>query len=148
MITGDAIILALDKEQYFVTDGLYLFGVRKPANIRYLMGVLNSKFFIFIYRLLTLEKGRVLAQVKPTILEQLPIRNIDFNNPDEKKMHDWMVQLVEQMLVLHKQLPEAKTGHEQTMIQRQIDLTDRQIDKLVYELYGLTTEEIAIVEGN
>ena len=34
------------------------------------------------------------------------------------------------------------------MIQRQIDATDRQIDKLVYELYGLTPEEIAIVEGN
>jgi hypothetical protein len=51
-----------------------------------------------------------------------------------------------EMLTLHKQLPEAKTMHEQTLIQRQIDATDRQIDKLVYELYGLTPEEIAIVE--
>ena len=62
-------------------------------------------------------------------------------------MHDDMVQLVEQMLVLHKQLAEVKTGHEQTLIQRQIDATDRQIDKLVYELYGLTEDEIKIVEG-
>jgi type I restriction-modification system DNA methylase subunit/predicted type IV restriction endonuclease len=146
VITGDAIILALDKEQYFVTDGLYLFGVRNIVNIRYLMGVLNSELFIFIYRLLTLEKGRVLAQVKPTILEQLPIRNIDFSNTIEKKMHDRMVQLVEQMLALHKQLAETKTGHEQTLLQRQIDVTDKQIDKLVYELYDLTPEEIAIVE--
>jgi len=51
------------------------------------------------------------------------------------------------MLTLNKQLPEAKTSHEQTLLQRQIDATDRQIDKLVYELYGLTPEEIAIVEG-
>jgi len=51
------------------------------------------------------------------------------------------------MRTLHKQLTEAKTGHEQTLIQRQIDATDRQIDKLVYELYELTEEEIAIVEG-
>ena len=49
---------------------------------------------------------------------------------------------------MHKQLTEAKTGQEQTLIKRQIDATDRQIDKLVYELYGLTPEEIAIVEGN
>jgi predicted type IV restriction endonuclease len=55
--------------------------------------------------------------------------------------------MVEQMLTLHKQLPEAKTGHDITLIQRRIDATDRQIDKLVYELYGLTPEEIAIVEG-
>ena len=32
-------------------------------------------------------------------------------------------------------------------LQRQIDATDQQIDALVYELYGLTDEEIAIVEG-
>jgi hypothetical protein len=32
-------------------------------------------------------------------------------------------------------------------IQRQIDATDKQIDTLVYELYGLTEEEIKIVEG-
>jgi len=147
VITGDAIILALDKDKYFVTDGLYLFGVHKHINIKYLMGVLNSKLFLFIYRLLTLEKGRVLAQVKPTILERLPIRSIDFTNSNDKLNHDRMVQLVDQMLELHKQLTEAKTDHEKTLIQRQIEATDKQIDKLVYELYDLTPEEIAIVEG-
>jgi hypothetical protein len=33
------------------------------------------------------------------------------------------------------------------VIQRQIDATDREIDRLVYELYVLTKDEIAIVEG-
>ena len=46
----------------------------------------------------------------------------------------------------HKQLPLARTPHEQTALERQIEATDRQIDALVYELYGLTEEEIAIVE--
>jgi type I restriction-modification system DNA methylase subunit len=147
VITGDAIILALDRDKYFVTDGLYLFGVRKHINIKYLMGVLNSKLFVFIYRLLTLEKGRVLAQVKPTILERLPIRSIDFTNPNDKSNHDRMVQLVDQMLSLNKQLAAAHTDHEKMTIQRQIDVTDQQIDKLVYELYDLTPGEIAIVEG-
>jgi hypothetical protein len=57
-----------------------------------------------------------------------------------------MVALVESMLSLHKQLAAANTGHEKTALQRQIDATDRQIDQLVYELYGLTGEEISIVE--
>ena len=57
-----------------------------------------------------------------------------------------MEQLVEQMLSLNKHLTEAKIDHDQTLIQRQIDATDNQIDKLVYELYDLTPEEIAIVE--
>ncbi len=53
---------------------------------------------------------------------------------------------VQQMLDLHKQLATAKTAHAKTAIQRQIDATDRQIDQLVYELYGLTDDEIRIVE--
>ena len=41
----------------------------------------------------------------------------------------------------------AKTPTAKTMLQRQIEATDRQIDRLVYELYELTEEEIEIVEG-
>ena len=49
-------------------------------------------------------------------------------------------------LLLDRQLPKAKPVHEKTVRQRQIEATDRHIDRLVYELYGLTDEEIAIVE--
>jgi hypothetical protein len=51
------------------------------------------------------------------------------------------------MLSLHKQLAAARTNQDKTLIQRQIEATDRQIDKLVYELYELTEEEIALVES-
>jgi len=71
---------------------------------------------------------------------------IDFSNPADKTRHDQMVALVERMLALHQQLAAAKTGHDKTVIQRQITATDGQIDRLVYELYGLTEEEIKIVE--
>jgi len=46
-----------------------------------------------------------------------------------------------------KALPQAKTDHDKTLLQRQITTTDHQIDQLVYELYGLSDDEIAIVEG-
>ena len=41
----------------------------------------------------------------------------------------------------------AQTPNDQMLLQRQIDATDREIDRLVYDLYGLTDEEIKIVEG-
>jgi ClpP class serine protease len=50
------------------------------------------------------------------------------------------------MLELYKELAAAKTPDDKTRLQRQIDATDRQIDQLVYELYGLTEEEIKVVE--
>jgi type II restriction/modification system DNA methylase subunit YeeA len=59
-----------------------------------------------------------------------------------------MISLVDQMQSLHKKLQEARIPHEQTALQRQIEATDRQIDALVYELYGLTEEEIKIIEGS
>ena len=53
---------------------------------------------------------------------------------------------VTQVLDLHKQLPKAKTPHERESLQRQIAATDKAIDALVYELYGLTQEEMRTVE--
>lgn len=50
------------------------------------------------------------------------------------------------MKQLHKQLAAAQNPQTRTHLLRQIDHTDRQIDRLVYELYELTDEEIAIVE--
>ena len=56
---------------------------------------------------------------------------------------------------MHKRLASARTSADREMYQRQIEATDRQtarpvllgVDALVYELYGLTEEEIKIVEG-
>jgi DNA-binding CsgD family transcriptional regulator len=47
---------------------------------------------------------------------------------------------------LHKSLAAAQSPADTEPLQRQIDATDRQIDELVYALYGLTQEEIGIVE--
>jgi hypothetical protein len=58
-----------------------------------------------------------------------------------------MFGLFETMLKLYKDLPKTKKPHEQESIERQIAATDNQIDAPVYELYGLTEEEIRIVEG-
>ena len=81
-------------------------------------------------------------------LSQLPLRAIDFSVPADKSRHDRMIDFVTHMLSLNKQLAAAKTPQDQTTLQRQIDATDRQIDQLVYELYGLTQEEIRIVEAS
>jgi hypothetical protein len=71
----------------------------------------------------------------------LPFPNIVEEVPNLR-----MTSLVEQMLILQRQFFEAKTPHEKTAIERRIDATDQQIDILVHELYGLTEEEISIVE--
>jgi hypothetical protein len=147
VITEDEIVLALDEQQTFASDGLYVFGVREGINAHYVMGILNSNLFVFVYRLLALESGRVLAQVKPTILAQLPIRVFDLANREEKAQHDKIVDLVAQRLELQKRSAVASTPPVKTALERQISANDMQINRLVYEVYGLSPEEIRIVEA-
>ena len=77
----------------------------------------------------------------------LPLRTCNFFNLTIKARHDRMVALVTQMLDLNKKLQDARLEQEKMMLSRQIEATDASIDMLVYELYGLTEEEIRIVEG-
>ncbi|PKO22714.1 MAG: hypothetical protein CVU38_07965 [Chloroflexi bacterium HGW-Chloroflexi-1] len=51
------------------------------------------------------------------------------------------------MLDLHRRVAAESVPHVKTALQRQIAGTDREIDRLVYELYGLTEAEVWVVEG-
>jgi len=94
------------------------------------------------------REKRDLFEIFRTVSRSLSRDPIALADRLEKARHDKMVSLVDQMLSLNKQLSGAKTDQEKTALQRQIDATDKQIDRLVYELYGLTEEEIRIVEGS
>ncbi len=76
-----------------------------------------------------------------------PIHTIDFSNPHDVDLHNKMVSLVEKMLDLNKRFASSMTEHEKTMLSRQIQATDDQINTLVYALYELNEEEIRIVES-
>lgn len=136
----------LDTDGTFIRNTAYCLG----TDDRYLLGILNSRLFWFAISNISIpfgvRAGKYRYRLIYQYMEKVPIRPIDFSAPTDKARHDRMVLLVEQMLFLHKQLTAAKTPQDQTILQRQLDATDRQIDQLVYELYDLTPEEIRIVE--
>ena len=74
------------------------------------------------------------------------IRPIDPSDPADVARHDRMVSLVETMLDLNRRLAGARMGQDKIFISREIEATDARIDALVYELYGLSEEEIALIE--
>ena len=65
----------------------------------------------------------------------------------ERARHDSIVRAVKQMVGLHEALASAKTSRQKTTTQRQIATTEIRIDQLVFELYGLSEAEIALVEN-
>jgi hypothetical protein len=83
-------------------------------------------------------------------MKTLPIRRIDFENLAEKLAHDEIVRLVEKMLALQKEHQSVRREEELDRVrnlEKQIARVDEEIDQRVYALYGLTEDEIKIVEG-
>jgi len=135
-----------ERGEYALTSG-YGITIKSETglSIKYVLGLLNSKLLEFYLKRISTPMRGGFFRFFTQFLEKLPIHTINFSDPAEKAQHDKMVSLVERMLALHKQNP--RTPQEQEMVKREIESTDRAIDALVYELYGLTEEEIRIVEG-
>jgi hypothetical protein len=112
-----------------------------------LLAILNSKVSFFLFRQLLPKLRGDFYEPSYVYFKEFPIRTINFADTAEKAAHDKMVELVEQMLEVKKQLQAARTDRDKTFYQDRCAALDRQIDRLVYELYGLTGEEIKIVEN-
>ena len=137
----------VDRSGIYLSNTAYCLG----TDDLYLLGFLNSRLFWFAISNISIPFGMRAGEYRYRLIyqymEKVPVRVINFSDKSDKAAHDRMVKLVEQMLELHRQLTAARTPQEQTALERQIAATDTQIDRLVYDLYGLTEHEIAIVEG-
>jgi hypothetical protein len=122
-----------------------------PANFGeysyfYFLGILNSKLVSWHLRSFCPPKLGGYTRFTAKNISEIPIRKIDFSCLSDKKSHNLMVAHVEQVIQLHKLATQTKTPHEEEALQRQIDAMDKQIDQLVYQLYGLNSEEIGVIE--
>ncbi len=142
------------KEARFAFDTDFLFLNKTcficPVDDKYLLGLLNSKVIWFFLKntcsvLGDADKAGRLLQQK-IYLEQVPIRELNLRVKDEKTRHDEMVSKVEAMLEAKKQLAKAQTDKDKTYYENKCISLDRQIDRLVYDLYDLTEDEIKLVE--
>ena len=110
-------------------------------NLKYVLALFNSKLLNYYYQEAVSENGRAFAQVKVVNVKQLPY--IESN----RETQETIIKLVDEILALNEQKKTASEYQIQRILQPQIDEIDKDIDKLVYDLYGLTEEEIKIVEG-
>ena len=139
---------AIDDGDEFLglTDTTVLFDNGQPESMRYLLGLLNSRLLTWRFRSIGKLKSGGIYEYFWNSVSRLAIRRIDFDDASDKAAHDRLVSLVEQMLDAIRQQG-AASGHAKEIATRKCAALDRQIDALVYELYGLTPDEIALVEG-
>ncbi len=111
------------------------------GNLKYFLGILNSTlvdFYVKTYVHLYGDTGFLLSN---QYVERIPIPPI---TPQNQPLAEQIVQKVQEILTL-TQSPYFETSQEK---QQKVKELEREIDQLVYELYGLTEEEIKIIESN
>ena len=143
--TSDILRACYDEKAYYCQNSVFILHSNE-INLKYLLGLLNSKLLGYIYKLHNPQTGKVFAEIKPSVIKNLPIRPINLSDTSDKKRHDEIIAKVDAMLEAKRQLVNAHTDKDKTYYENRCATLDRQIDRLVYELYGLTPEEISIVE--
>ncbi len=134
-----------DGNSFYVKDVLIVIpheGCEAAFDLRYVTGVVNSQALRFYYR--TTFKT---IHVQCEELSSLPLPALDLKQAEHKARHDAIAKLVEQMVEAKTALSKAQTDKDRNYYEAKCAALDRQIDALVYELYGLTEKEIEIVKG-
>jgi len=133
--TASYIISTIDTKKKLFRNTLQCAWIREQykdtIDLKYVLAILNSKFIKFVYNKYVREAGRVFPQVKIGKVKRLPFRIINLYKQKP------FINLVNQILTSKKANPRVDTA-----------ALEAEIDKLVYELYGLTEEEIKIVEAS
>lgn len=149
MITRLAAYLDNSDNYYFInvtTGGYGVLVDESFGSYPYLCGLLNSRLLDFYLKQVSTNFHGGYFAANKQYVEQLPIRAIRFSEKADKAQHDKMVKLVEQMAAAKPKCASARSDKDRTFYENMCAAFDRQIDALVYELYGLSSDEIAIIE--
>lgn len=134
----------IDKELYHSRDVIPVKVESGTDEAYFLLAIINSRLMSWFHhkRNPKAKKG-LFPKVLVSDLKRLPVRK-----PDDlsASLRDKIVRSVRRIISLRVREKAAKIAHEHTAIHRQITSVDAEIDTLVYELYGLTDDEIRIVE--
>lgn len=140
-ILGNTLIVTIEKENSIADQQVY---ITKPLNhdisIYSLAAILGSKLMSFFIRNYFDEVNDAFPQIKVGQLKSLPIEIVC------KNLQIQLDPLVDQLLRLNAEKSEAKLPDRLAQLQSRIDYCEERINRIVYGLYGLTEEEIAIVE--
>jgi type I restriction-modification system DNA methylase subunit len=132
-----------EKDKYVILDTINQLKLKNGFNNKFVIALINSKLISwYVYKFIFANAIRTMHFDSP-ITSRIPIPK----SPDTN-IQNQLVQLVDTMLQLNKDLQKATLPNQKEQLKQRITYTDKKIDQLVYSLYGLTEEEINIVEGD
>jgi len=115
-------------------------------DVLYFLAILNSPISsFFISKTSIFLSGGFYASNKQ-FAGEIPIKRINFLDKAEKDKHDKLVNLISAIIKSKNRINNIKNPNEYNLIERQIDSLQKEINNIIYELYGITKEEQEIIE--
>lgn len=147
----DQLHASLDHDGSHFLDNVDVGGVifnstYEDQRLEYLLALINSRLIRWFFPQVSAPFRGGWLSANRQFLSLIPFRIIDFQDLTDNTIHNQIITLVNSMVSLHNQIYTLTSEAHREIIQRQIDATDLEIDRLIYSLYKLTPEEIAIVE--
>ncbi|MCK9582355.1 MAG: N-6 DNA methylase [Endomicrobiales bacterium] len=118
----------------------YCFSIGNNIDNEFILGLLNSKLVNYYFQFFNNTNHVPIGEIK-----NIPFCNVNLSNNADKEKYEKLIFLVRNILDLNFKTKKVSCN-EKVLIQQQISQTDREIDELVYKLYGLTKDEINIIE--
>jgi len=130
--TGNVLLASYDSEQFYTDQSIYnLYRKRScTLDLKFVLALLNSRLLNYYFRTKMITNADVFPYIKGIHLKLLPIHAA---SPGKQRPIE---QLVDRILVVKQRDADADTS-----------ALEREIDELVYALYGLSPEEKALVQA-
>ena len=144
-------LLATYTEEVYVHNPsvLAVLPIADALDPKFILGVLNSRLVSVAFTQLAPKASKGLfPKVIITDARRLPFPRVDVSTPSGRMLHDSLVDLVNQLLSLIPKIDQASVASDAAILERHAAVLDGKIDQNVYELYGLTDDEITLVESN
>lgn len=113
---------------------------------KYLLGVLNSRLFHFLFEKYLPKLRGGFYEPSSVFFKDFPIKKINVKSKIEIEKQSEIIEFVNQLLSLNQEKSATKLSSKISQIESKIDYCENKINEIVYQLYGLTEEEIKIVE--
>ena len=142
---GDRLISAYDDEQLYALNTLVVMNLKDniDLNIKYYLALFNSRLLNWYYQNFLKSTKKVFSEIQARQVAQIPIKNVNENNKHYQNLISYASKIIE----LNKKLSTAsKDSDKYNNILSEIDKCDTNIDKEVYKLYNLETDEIEAID--
>jgi hypothetical protein len=138
------LIVAYDNKQLYNLGTTYSITKKNDnVNLKYILALLNSNLINFYYLKKFTNESSLTNAISTKNLFEFPIPKIE--SSIEPLVYE-IASNVEIILDLYKELEMVKLSTKSQQIKNRIAYSEKKINEMVYQLYGLSDDEIKIVE--